>query len=146
MNDKFTQSLAERFRELDQPIQVDATELTSRVALIREKRRRNKSRIQSVAVFAMVCFVISGFAWQMLPLGVDGSAVATNPIDDEGVTFSLTEFEFPMDSIDQVSELNRLKTELAALKQTSKAQNLTLVRESISRTMFSNDSTLNLFE
>lgn len=148
MKDKFGQVLAARFRELDQSVDIDATELTSKLVSIRNQRLRRRSKNQLLAGVTISCAVVFGMAYQLLPKAGEQPSVATKAINDDWTPISISpaDFEFPIDSIAQAAELNRLEGKIAELKRTSKAQQLTLVRESISRKMFSNDSTLSLFE
>ena len=146
MTDNFEQDLAARFRELDQPIQFDANELTTKLATIRNQRRRQQSKNRLYAAVSIGCLGILGFAFQLLPNGGDQPSVVTNTTEDDWTPISLVEFGLPVDSYAQAAELSRLDAELTELKRKSQAQQLTLVRESISRTMFSNDSTPSFFE
>ncbi len=146
MTDNFERDFAERFRQLDQPIQVDTSELATRLAAIRNQRQRQRQRTQTIAVIVAGCVAIFGLAYQLLPNDGDPTSMATKAVDDDWQPISLADFEFPVDSFDQKAELDRLRAKTNELKRTSQAQHLTLVRESVSRKMFQNDSTLSLFE
>jgi hypothetical protein len=136
MMDNFEQKFAEQIRELDQNIEIDAANLTSRLTAVRNQRRYRRSKYQALAGIATGCLLMLAFAIRLLPGGHDQTSVATKAVDTDQEPVFHAEFEFPADFTDQKAELRRLKARIDELKRTSRAQQLTLVRESVSRKMF----------
>lgn len=148
MTDEFELELAERFRKLDQPIQIDTCDLIAKLASTRKQRQRLRTKARLMTAGTIACLIVVGFAVQMFSNGREQTSVADGATDSSGESnsISLVDFESPADPLDQAAELERLRAEIVELKRASHAQKLTQVRESISREMFNNYSTLSLFE
>ena len=151
MNQPSESEFAQQLLATDQPVDVDATGLTSELVALRRRRiiKTRRAKIGGAAVASVICAVALILAGPHLQKGSTKPSVAAQPRQAEKVDealankMELVNEPFARTPSWEIKELDNfqqrlasLKLEVAELRKKSETHQLTILKESVSRDLF----------
>jgi hypothetical protein len=143
---------ARQLLETDQPVRIDAPRVTAQL-VARRGRQKKLARIKVgvVAIATLVCIVVGNAVVSRIVFDDVESRVAESSslpadefndewVNEKGIEFNATALYratvWEYQELEQQQKLARLKSEVDQMRRRSDSQQLTILKETLSRTLF----------